>query len=145
MSRVLFGPRYVPMKINKFIPTIYLLMKSLLINRSFVCFDIGNVILYSEQGVIKQLHLFKKLSDKLFYININKNETYLTSKKNKNILLYNIFLRNNKNDNIRENILIGYKRNEIYQMYLYKFLQNIKYKNEPDLNIKELYEWKENK
>ena len=143
MSRSLFGPRYIPVKINKFIPTMYLLMESLLINRSFVCMDITNIILYSEKGVIKQLKLFKKLSNKLLYINIDKNEAFLTINKNKNLLLYNIFLRDDENFNMIEMILIGYHKNEIYKIYLYKYLQKKIYKKEPEINIKELYEWKE--
>jgi len=145
MSRNLFKPRILPSNINKLIPTLYLLMDALLKNMSFICIYPINILLYSEKGVIKQLKLFKNLSNKLIACKINKSSVNLTTNKNKNIYLLFLFLKKefNRSNNIYIYILIGYTKHEIYKKKFYNYLNNIKFKNEPDLNLKELLEWKD--
>ena len=125
------------------IPSRYILMDCLLGDLNFICPGDNNIYLYSVKGVLNQLTMFHKLTNKLFYIKYKKS-LFISSQIDKLILF--IFYLNNIKDNINkliEKIYMGYNKSQLKKNYLWENINPLTMKNIPkNLTFKQQYEWK---
>ena len=140
--------------IQKLIPNKYLYFECLL-NKKFLFFSPSNdnLLIYNEKGLLKQLNLFKKFKDKFDYFYTKKYGYYFVLKnnlENKKKLCLNFYLDiykkknniSNRNLNISELILRGFKKNIILNIFIYHFIRKYNLKTPSSLNYKEEFEFK---
>ena len=141
-------------KIEKLIPGKYLRLNCILENKIRFTTRNKDLIVWSEEGLLKQLDLFKKFENKFIYI--KKGNFYdVTIKENKLefLLLYFFEEFDKKNyNNIIERILKNIPKNKIKQFMYYRYIISypknqmkklkcsIKY--DKNINGKEELEWK---
>ena len=110
-------------KIERLIPNDYLKLNCILENKLRFLTRLSNLIIYSEEGLLKQLDLFKKFENKFIYK--KQGDFYrITIEENKLEKLILDFLRDNKIDNllIIEKILQNYPKNKIKQFMYYRYI-----------------------
>jgi len=140
-------------KIEKLIPGKYLRLNCILENKIRFATRNEDLIIYSEEGLLKQLDLFKKFENKFIYI--KKGNFYdITIKENKLELLLILFFEkiNINNFLIIERILQNLPKNKIKQFMYYRYITSypknkikklkcsIKY--DKNMNWNEELEWK---
>ena len=140
--------------IEKLIPNKYLYFECLL-NKKILFFSTSNdnLLIYNENGLLKQLNLFKKFKDKFDYFNTKKYGYFFVLRnnlENKKKLCLNIYLDIYKKKNnisnrvldISEYILRGFKKNTILNTFIYHFIRKYNLKVPSSLNYKEQFKFK---
>ena len=109
-------------KIEKLIPGVYLRLNCILENKIRFTTRNKDLIIFSEEGLLRQLDLFKKFENKFIYI--KKGNFYdITIKENKfEFLLMLYFEKKNNVSTIIERILHNLPKNKIKQFMYYRYI-----------------------
>ncbi len=138
-------------QIQKLIPHKYLLYECLLNNkRTFMSLTYNDELkIYSENGLLKQLDLFKKFKNKFEYIKLEDNIFIIPKSKpsSKKSLCLFLYLMKKKSSYISfiAYILSNQSKKTTYNIKTFQFINKYKMKTPSKLNAKEEFEYKKKK